>query len=144
MKKAIMGLAQGLALGALLSAGAVQPAFADQVPGEPAATDKSAREQAPDNTGKNRQAREAMEPTAEQQPNNRSDLEITRQIRRALMRDKNLSLYAHNVKIVAQNGAVTLRGPVRSSDEKQTVEQKAAEVAGAANVKSEIEVAPKK
>jgi len=140
MKKASMKMAQGLALGTLLSAG--QLAYADQVPGQPPA--KAAGDQAADNTGKNRQAREAMEPTAEQQPSNRSDLELTRQIRRALVRDDNLSLYAHNVKIVAQNGTVTLKGAVRSADEKKTVEQKATEIAGAANVKSELEVAPKK
>jgi len=142
MKKAIMGLAQGLALGALFSAGTGWLAWADQLPGEP--PPKAAGDQAADNTGKNRQAREAMEPTADQQPNNRSDLELTRLIRRSLVRDDSLSMSAHNVKIVAQNGTVTLKGSVRSADEKKMVEQKAAEVAGAANVKSELEVAPKK
>lgn len=56
------------------------------------------------------------------------------------MDDKALSTYAHNVKIIAQGGKVTLKGPVRSAEEKQTVEQKAAEVAGAGNVTNEITI----
>ena len=84
------------------------------------------------------------EPTAEQQRNNRSDLETTRLIRRAVVTDKSLSVYAHNIKIIAQNGVVTLKGPVRSEEEKQAIEKKAAEVAGAAQIKNEIEVTPKK
>jgi hyperosmotically inducible protein len=58
--------------------------------------------------------------------------------------DKSLSVYAHNIKIIAQDGVVTLKGPVRSEEEKLAVEKKAAEIAGAAQVRSEIEVAPKK
>ena len=59
------------------------------------------------------------------------------------MKDKSLSTNAHNVKIIAQGGTVTLKGPVRSEEEKQSVEQKAAEIAGKDNVKSEIQVADK-
>ncbi len=67
-----------------------------------------------------------------------------RNIRKALMEDKSLSTYAHNVKIIAQNGKVTLKGPVRSEEEKSSVEQKAAQVAGAGNVNSELTVKPNK
>lgn len=101
-------------------------------------TDEAAK--APDNTGRNRQT---GKPTADQQKNNKSDLEITRLIRRAIVQDKSLSISAHNVKIIAEHGGVTLKGPVRSAEEKRTVEQKAAEVAGQDNVKSEIEIASK-
>jgi hyperosmotically inducible protein len=97
----------------------------------------------PDNTRINQRDRDRSEPTADQQKENRSDRELTRQIRRALVKDKSLSTYAHNVKIIAQNGTVTLKGPVRSEQEKQTVEQKAAQIAGADKVTSEIQVAPK-
>jgi hyperosmotically inducible periplasmic protein len=65
---------------------------------------------------------------------------ITRDIRRAIVSDKQLSTYAHNVKIVTQHGQVTLKGPVRSDDEKRAVEAKAAEIAGAGHVKSEVSV----
>ena len=59
------------------------------------------------------------------------------------MKDKSLSTYAHNVKIITQNGQVTLKGPVRSEDEKKTVETKAYEVAGENNVTSQLDIKPK-
>jgi hyperosmotically inducible protein len=94
----------------------------------------------PDNTRVNQADRSKDAPTADQQKDNKSDWETTRQIRKALVGDKSLSTYAHNVKVISQNGTVTLKGPVKSEDEKKTVEAKAAEVAGASNVKSEITV----
>jgi len=96
-----------------------------------------------DNSKVNQQDRQPSEPTADQQQNNRSDLEITREIRRSLTQDKSLSTYAHNVKVIAQNGKVTLKGPVRSDDEKAAVLAKAAEVAGQANINDEMTVVPK-
>jgi osmotically-inducible protein OsmY len=57
-----------------------------------------------------------------------------------VVEDKSLSTYAHNVKIIAQNGRVTLKGPVRSEEEKKAVERKAEEAAGTGNVASEITV----
>jgi osmotically-inducible protein OsmY len=60
------------------------------------------------------------------------------------MQDKSLSSYAHNVKVIAQGGQVTLKGPVRSGQEKETVEAKAIEVAGAGHVTNEISIAPAK
>jgi hyperosmotically inducible protein len=80
------------------------------------------------------------EVTADQQKENRSDRELTRDIRRAIVKDKSLSTDAHNVKVVAAKGMVTLKGPVRSDDEKQAIEAKAAEVAGQDKVKSELHV----
>lgn len=59
------------------------------------------------------------------------------------MKDKSLSTYAHNVKVITQNGQVTLKGPVRSEDEKKTVEAKATEVAGDNTVTSELDIKPK-
>jgi hyperosmotically inducible periplasmic protein len=95
---------------------------------------------APDNTKVNERDRSKDEPTADQQKDNRSDEDITRQIRQSIVNDKSLSTYAHNVKIVTQNGQVTLKGPVRSDDEKKTVEAKAAEVAGENKVTSQLDV----
>src|SRR5882724_1876818 len=94
----------------------------------------------PDNTKTNKQDRDTAATTADQQKNNKSDRELTREIRKAITDDKSLSTYAHNVKVVSQHGTVTLRGPVRSEDEKKAIEQKATDVAGAANVKNEITV----
>jgi osmotically-inducible protein OsmY len=97
-----------------------------------------------DNTKVNKGDRDPSTPTADQQKNNRSDLETTRQIRRAIMADKSLSTYAHNIKIITQQGKVTLRGPVRTDAEKQNVQTKAADVAGAPNVTSDVSVVPAK
>jgi osmotically-inducible protein OsmY len=57
--------------------------------------------------------------------------------------DKSLSTYAHNVKIIAQNGVVTLKGPVRSEEERNAISAKATEIAGASNVKDEMSVKAK-
>jgi hyperosmotically inducible protein len=98
-----------------------------------------------DNTKVNTRDRAKGAVTADQQKENASDRELTQKIRRALTQDKALSSYAHNVKIVAQGGQVTLKGPVRTEDEKRTVEAKAAEVAGGAgHVINQISVAPVK
>jgi osmotically-inducible protein OsmY len=95
-----------------------------------------------DNTKLNQRDKNAAQPTADQQKNTRSDRDITQQIRRAIVEDKSLSTYAHNVKIITQNGQVTLRGPVRSDDEKRAVETKAAELAGENRVTSQLDVKP--
>ena len=88
--------------------------------------------------------RDQNAPTADQQKMNSSDREITKKIRMAIHQDKSLSTYAHNIKVIAQNGVVTLKGPVRTEQEKQSIEAKAAEAAGGADkVKSEIEVTGK-
>ena len=83
---------------------------------------------APDNSARNKDHNTT--PTADQQSVNKSDTDITRDIRRSIESDKSLSTYAHTVKIITQNGAVTLKGPVHSEEEKQTVASKAAEVVG--------------
>jgi hyperosmotically inducible periplasmic protein len=98
---------------------------------------------APDNTKINERDRNTARPTADQQKENRSDLEITREIRRSITQDKALSTYAKNVKIITKDGGVTLKGPVRSEEEKKVIETKANDVAGATHVKSELEVAAK-
>jgi hyperosmotically inducible periplasmic protein len=97
----------------------------------------------PDNTKVNERDKKPSEPTADQQHNDQTDKEITQRIRRSVMKDKSLSAYAHNVKIISQDGKVTLKGPVRSEAEKRTIEAKAAEVVGHDKVISELAVAPK-
>jgi len=97
---------------------------------------------APDNTKVNERDRSPNEPTADQQKDNRSDRDITQQIRQSIMKDKSLSTYAHNVKVVTQDGQVTLKGPVQSEDEKKAIEAKATEVAGHGKVTSELNIKP--
>jgi osmotically-inducible protein OsmY len=107
------------------------------------AQDPAQNAPASDNTKMNQRDRNPNEPTADQQQNNRSDRDITQQVRKALEADKSFSTYAHNVKVITQNGQVTLKGPVRSEEEKRAVEAKAAEVAGEGKVTSELTVKPK-
>jgi hyperosmotically inducible protein len=97
-----------------------------------------------DNTKVNKRDRNKGELTAGQQSNGKADRELTRKIRQALVKDKDLSTYAHNIKVITNNGAVTLKGPVRSDDEKKAVEAKAAEAAGGASITNQLEVAPPK
>src|ERR1700681_4452033 len=95
-----------------------------------------------DNTKVNERDRAKGAVTADQQKDNTGDRDVTRKIRQSLLKDKTLSSYAHNVKVIAQDGQVTLKGPVRSDDERRTVEAKAIEVAGAGHVTNEMSVAP--
>jgi hyperosmotically inducible protein len=94
----------------------------------------------PDNTKQNK---DQSNPTADDQKMNPADRAITQKIRKALHDDSALSVYAHNIKIITQDGKVTLRGPVRSEDEKAGIEAKAVAVAGAGNVTNQLEIAPK-
>jgi hyperosmotically inducible protein len=96
--------------------------------------------QEPDNTKANKD----NTPTADQQKMNMPDREVTQKIRKAVMADKSLSTYAHNVKIITQNGMVTLKGPVRSEEERKAVKDKAVEVAGdPGKVDDQLSVKPK-
>jgi osmotically-inducible protein OsmY len=106
--------------------------------------DAATQQDAPaDNTKQNTRDRNASEATADNQKENQTDLKLTQEIRRAIVKDKSLSTYAHNVKIVAQGGMVTLKGPVRSDEEKQSIEAKAKQIAGDDKVTSELQVKPK-
>lgn len=92
-----------------------------------------------DNTNANK-SQQGASPTADQGKNNKSDLQTMQRIRKAVIADKSLSSYAHNVKIIAADGKVTLKGPVRSEAEKTSIEQKAVDVVGAGNVTNEITI----
>ena len=109
-----------------------------------ASAQDSSQQAPPDNTKVNERDKNKSEPTADQQKDNRSDRDITQEIRQSVMKDKSLSTYAHNVKIISQNGMVTLKGPVRSEEEKSAVEAKATAIVGQEKVTSELEVKPKK
>jgi len=82
--------------------------------------------------------------TADSQKMTAADRELAQKVRKAIVDDKSLSTYAHNVKVIAIDGAVTLKGPVRSDEEKTAVEAKAVSVAGEGKVTNELTVAPKK
>ena len=97
-----------------------------------------------DNTKVNQRDRAKTAVTADQQKENSADRTTTQKIRQSIMKDKSLSSYAHNVKIVTMDGQVTLKGPVRTEAEKKTVVAKAVEVAGEGKVTDQISIAPAK
>ena len=102
---------------------------------------QDSQQTAPDNTKTNK---DQAGPTADQQKMNPSDRAITQKIRQLIHQDPSLSAYGHNIKVIAQDGKVTLRGPVRSDGEKSNLEAKAVSVAGQDNVTDQLEVAPSK
>lgn len=84
----------------------------------------------PDNTTVNTRDRDTNEPTADQAKNNASDRELMQKIRQSVMADKSLSTYAHNIKIIAEHGKVTLKGLVHSEAERINIKNKAVVIAG--------------
>jgi len=94
-----------------------------------------------DNSGKNVRDRQDNARTPGDQSNSKSDMAITQEVRKAVVADKALSTNAHNVKIITKNGVVTLRGPVKSPEEKDTIAAKAKQVAGVKNVDNQLEIA---
>jgi hyperosmotically inducible protein len=95
-------------------------------------------QQQPDNTAMNKQDKNA--PTADQAKSNLSDRDMMKNIRRDVVKDKSLSTYGHNVKIISEHGKVTLKGPVHSEDEKKAIEEHARKYAGDSNVDNQISV----
>lgn len=100
----------------------------------------AAQNHSPDNTAANKQDRDTQQPTADQAKNNTSDRDLEKHIRGDVVHDKSLSTYGHNVKIIANGGKVTLRGPVHSEDEKRAIEEHARKYAGDGNVTNELTV----
>lgn len=83
-------------------------------------------------------------PTADQAKETKADRDLTAKIRQAVNGDKSLSTYGHNVKIIVQNGDITLKGPVRSEEESKAIEAKAKELAASSTIHNEMTVAPPK
>jgi hyperosmotically inducible periplasmic protein len=94
-----------------------------------------------DNTEVNVRDRTDDVKTPIDQNENQKDIDITANIRKRVV-DTKMSVNAQNVKIITQDGKVTLRGPVKSEEEKAQIEKMAHEVAGAANVDNQLEVQP--
>src|SRR3569832_302744 len=80
---------------------------------------------APDNSKINTRDEHPTSKTAEKQSNEPGDVELTRKIRKEITSDDSLSVLAKNVKIITQEGKVSLRGPVNSPEEKNNISKKA-------------------
>jgi hyperosmotically inducible protein len=94
------------------------------------------RAQQPDNSAQNK----GQTTTAQSQSNAKSDRLLAAQVRKAIIADKGLSTYAHNVKIVVVNGSVTLKGPVKSDEERQKVQSDVASVVSSSNIANQLTV----
>ncbi len=94
----------------------------------------------PDNTATNERDRSGETKTSGDESNSSADLKVTQSIRRALMRDRELSTTAKNIKIITANGQVTLRGPVKSAQEKAKVDQITRSAASGAQIDDQLEV----
>jgi hyperosmotically inducible protein len=94
----------------------------------------------PDNTATNERDRSSETKTSGDQSNSSADLKITQAIRQALMKDGELSTTAKNIKIITANGQVTLRGPVKTAQEKAKIDQLARSAAGRAQIDDQLEV----
>ena len=93
-----------------------------------------------DNTKVNKRDTAKHEVTADQQSNSKADVEVTRAIRQAIVKDSSLSTYAHNIKIITVGGKVTLKGPVKSVEEKSKAESLATACAGVTKVENQLSV----
>jgi len=93
-----------------------------------------------DNTARNSRDRDGATQTSGDQAENETDRQITAAVRQAVVGDSSLSTNAHNVKIVTSGGTLTLRGPVKSTEEKAAIEAKAKQVAGVTRVDNLLEI----
>ena len=132
-----------LTTGATTAAACLLMAAGSLAQSVPASERSSLSSAQPDNTANNRPERAGSAPTADQQKNDSTDLDVTQRVRRSLMADKSLSTSAHNVKVIAVGGTVTLKGVVASDRERELVTAKAVSIAGQGNVVNQLEVAPK-
>jgi osmotically-inducible protein OsmY len=94
----------------------------------------------PDNTAKNERDRSGETKTSGDQSNSSADLKTTQAIRQALMKDGELSTTAKNIKVITSNGQVTLRGPVKTAQEKSKIDQLAKSAAGGAKIDNQLDV----
>jgi hyperosmotically inducible periplasmic protein len=109
---------------------------------ERAADEKTAQTTAaPDNSGVNVRDRNDQTTTPGDQSENEADRKITQNIRQSLTADDSLSTNGKNVKVITVDGKVTLRGPVKSDQEKAAIAAKAQQVAGVKNVDNQLEIA---
>jgi len=94
-----------------------------------------------DNTRVNERDRESSALTPMDQSEEKGDRELTQRIRKAVIGEDALSFTAKNVKIITRAGQVTLRGSVKSQNERTIIEKLAKDAAGPGRVVNEIEVA---
>ena len=106
----------------------------------PPATDNAATAKSADNTAVNVRDRTGATVMPTDQPNNAADIKLAAAVRRSIASEDSLSTMAHNIKLVASAGVVTLRGPVETAAEKARIEQLASAAPGVSSVRNEIDI----
>lgn len=109
------------------------------VEGRYAATDTEPMPADVDNTGRNVRDRDDATLTAGDQSSSERDIDLTQKIRQGITSNDDMSMQARNVKVISQNGVVTLRGPVETEQEKTSIES-LARSAGATRIENQIEI----
>ena len=99
-----------------------------------------AQDKPADNSARNEQDRSGDTKTSGDQSNSSEEIKITAAIRRAVMKDHSLTMTAKNVKIITAGGLVTLRGPVKTAEEKTKINQLAKAAAPGAQIDNQLEV----
>jgi osmotically-inducible protein OsmY len=97
---------------------------------------QSSSTQAPDNSAQNKN----HAATADNQAGSKDDRQITAKVRKVIVSDKDLSTYAHNVKVITVHGEVTLKGPVETEEEKQKIASLASTVVPADKIVNDLTV----
>ena len=95
---------------------------------------------APDNSGINERDRSEQTLTPENQSQSKSDIALAADIRRAVVAQDGLSVAGQNIKIITHDGAVTLRGPVKNSVERASIEKTVRKAAGTSTVDNQLEI----
>jgi hyperosmotically inducible protein len=96
---------------------------------------------AADNSGLNVRDRDDATKTSGDQSESEADRTITQNVRQAVTADDSVSTNGKNVKIITNDGTVTLRGPVKSEQEKTNIGAKAQQIAGVKSVDNQLEIA---
>ena len=103
--------------------------------------DREVSQAAADNTKKNERDREINALTPGDQAENETDRTLTQRVRQEVVKQDSLSMTAKNVKIITANGVITLRGPVKSAEERAEIARIAQGVAGVSRVDNQLEIA---
>jgi len=108
----------------------------------PAVSDPPPAETRKDNTGVNERDRNEAAKTPFDQGQDTPDVKMTANIRQKIVNHSGMSINARNIKIITEDGKVTLRGPVKSQEEKDLIDKFAKESAGEDKVDNQLEIAP--
>jgi len=93
-----------------------------------------------DNSALNKRDRSGDTLTPGDQAGDASDRELARNVRRAIMKNDQLSTTAKNIKIIVNGGKITLRGPVKTEEERSQILAAAQQVSGTGSIDNQLEV----